>query len=611
MSVPQNARTDEAVARDSGAVPLISRDRLLTPPETVAALQPPAPRVRPPARWVVSPPIAETLVQPLADALLLPEPVCRLLVARGYADAEAAKRYLRPRLEQLGDPALLYDLPRAVERMAAAVRADEVIFVHGDYDVDGMSSTALLTRVLRGCGATRVVPFVPNRLTDGYDLGPAGVEAARRANATLVITCDCGTTALEAVNTLTTSGVDVIVTDHHLPGSTLPNAYALCNPRRAESIACDQDLAAVGVVFKLSLALCDMLGVSSGLVHQQLDLVALATIADVAPLRGENRVMVRYGLKLLAESSHPGLRALMRSSGLDGKPLTAGRVGFVLAPRLNAAGRIADAKLGLRLLLADREDEANAIARELEEMNRARQELDRGVLDAALRQLDTPAMADRYAYVLASEGWHAGVIGIVASRIVEQTARPAVLISIDDGIGKGSGRSITPFDLHAALGECASLFMRYGGHRAAAGLTIQADRIPAFREKFDEVARARLCEADLVPELRVDLDVRIDEIGDELEKLIRHFEPFGIGNPAPVFRSTGARMATAPRRVGTDGIRLSFDLPRGSIEGIGWGLADRASSLDVARPVDLAYRIERDEYRGVSRLQLKIADVRG
>ena len=328
-------------------------------------------------------------------------------------------------------------------------------------------------------------------------------------------------------------------------------------------------------------------------------------------LRGENRVLVRYGLKLLAETTHAGLRALLRSSGLEGKPLTAGRVGFVLAPRLNAAGRIADAKLGLRLLLAEREDEANVIARELEELNRARQELDRAVLDDAQRQLDAPGMRDRYAFVLSREGWHAGVIGIVASRIVEQTARPAVLVAVDHGIGKGSGRSIAPFDLHAALGECHRHFQRFGGHRAAAGLTMEASRIPAFTEQFDDVARARLCAADLVPELRVDLEMPIDRVGEELEKLVRHFEPFGIGNPAPVFRSDGVRLAAPPRKIGTDGIRLSLDVGADTLEAIGWGMAPRAAALDVTRSLDLVFRLERDEYRGISRLQLKLADFRG
>lgn len=549
-------------------------------------------------------------MQHLHDTLLLPVPVCRLLAARGYADPEAAKRFLRPRLEHLTLPTLLHDVPRAVDRMADAIRRQEVIFVHGDYDVDGMASTALMVRVLRGLGAAHVHGFVPNRLTDGYDLGAAGVAAAMAVGATLVITCDCGTSAHEAVQSLTASGVDVIITDHHLPGEHVPAAYAICNPRHPSCASTDKDLAAVGVAYKLALALCDALGVSPALAHRQLDLVALATIADVAPLRGENRVLVRYGLKLLGETEHPGLRALMRSSGLDGKPLTAGRVGFVLAPRLNAAGRIADAKLGLRLLLAEREDEANVIARELEELNQARQELDRRVLDDAMRQVDAPDMRDRFGFVLAQEGWHAGVIGIVASRIVEQTSRPAVLVAIDDGIGKGSGRSISAFDLHGALGSCADLFQRFGGHRAAAGLTMEASHIPAFRERFDAIARERLRADDLVPEVRVDLDVAMSQVGEELERLIRHFEPFGVGNPSPVFHSQGVRLTAPPKRVGTDGLKLQVESEQGTVDGIGWGMAARLPELDVARPLDLAFRLDRDEYRGVSRLQLKLADLR-
>lgn len=566
---------------------------------------------RPPTRWVMARAVDPALVTKLQEELLLPDTVCRLLVGRGFSDAADAKVYLRPRLELLGAPNSLYDLDRAVERITTAVRAGETIFVHGDYDVDGMTSTAVLTRVLRGCGATHVVPFVPNRLTDGYDLSAAGVAAAAAAGATLVITCDCGTTAHAAADALAQAGIDLIITDHHLPGSRLPTALAICNPRRPESAAADQDLAAVGVIYKLALALCEALGVPPALAHRQLDLVALGTIADVAPLRGDNRIMVRYGLRLLAESTHPGLRALMRSSGLDGKPLTAGRVGFVLAPRLNAAGRIGDAKLGLQLLLADTPQDANVIARELEELNRARQELDRAVLDNALRQLDAPNMRDRYGYVLSQQGWHAGVIGIVASRIVEQTARPAVLVALDGGVGKGSGRSIAAFDLHAALGECASHFQRYGGHRAAAGLTMDAANVPAFTEQFDEVARARLCEADLVPTLRVDLDLDVEMVDDELEKMMRHFEPFGMGNPTPVFRCRGAQLAGPVRRVGTNGMRLTVQSGDAALDAIGWGMADRSASLHPDRPVDLVFRIERDEFRGVSRLQLKIADVRG
>jgi single-stranded-DNA-specific exonuclease len=567
-------------------------------------------RHKPPARWTPVPEPDAAQVRELASTLSLPEAVCRLLISRGHLEPESAKRYLRPRLEHLHEPNSLFDLDRAVARIADAVRSDERIFVHGDYDVDGMSSTALMVRVLRELGARSVFPFVPNRITDGYDLSDAGVAEAKRIGATLVVTCDCGTSAHAAVKALNEAHIDVIITDHHLPGGPLPDAYAVCNPRRPECLSSDKDLAAVGVVYKLALALCDAFGASRNIAHKQLDLVALATIADVAPLRGENRVLVRYGLKLLAETTHPGLRALIRSSGLEGKALTAGRVGFVLAPRLNAAGRIGDAKLGLALLLAETESVANGIARELEELNQQRQSMDRVVLDDAMRQLDAPDMQDRYAFVLSSEGWHAGVIGIVASRIVEQTARPAVLVSVDNGVGKGSGRSISAFDLHAALSACKSHFTRFGGHRAAAGLTMNSENLPAFREQFDEIAHERLTLDDLVPEVRVDLELSMDLVGPELESLVRYFEPFGIGNPAPLFTATGVRLAAAPRRVGGDGMKLSLRVDTGTVDAIGWGMGSLCDSLHQSRPVDVAFRLEREEFRGVSKLQLRLADLR-
>jgi single-stranded-DNA-specific exonuclease len=551
----------------------------------------------------------DTVVARLAESLQLPAVVCQLLAARGYGEPEAARRYLRPRLEHLAAPHTLKDCERAVDRIQHAIRAHEPIFVHGDYDVDGMASTALLTRVLRALGA-HVTPWVPHRLVDGYDLGAGGVAAARAAGARLVITCDCGTSAHAPVAELMRAGIDVIVTDHHLPGSGLPPAYAVVNPRRPDCPSPDKDLAAVGVAYKLALALCDAFGVSPRIAHEQLDLVALATIADVAPLRGENRVLVRYGLKLLNDTTHPGLRALVRAAALDGKALTAGRVGFVLAPRLNAAGRIGDAKRGLALLLAESDAEANPIARELEELNRERQAMDQAVLSEALRQVDAHDLDDTYGLVLAGEGWHAGVIGIVASRVVEQTARPAVLVAVEDGVGKGSGRSIPAFDLHAALGACANCFDRYGGHRAAAGLTMPAARLPEFRARFDAAARAQLTRDDLVPSLRIDLTVQAHEVGDELERLLRHFEPFGIGNGAPTLALDDARLAAAPRRIGRDGLRFSVALPSGAIDAITWGATSDAPTLSPATPVQLAFRLERDEYRGANTLQLRVQDVR-
>ena len=585
------------------------------PPPTPAALVPPTRgRARPQSRWVLAAPPDREVVASLERELLLPSAVCHLLAARGHTAPEAAKRYLRPRLEQLHEPGRLAGVPIAAERLARAVRAGETVFVHGDYDVDGMCSTTLLVRVLRGLGGN-AIPFIPHRIRDGYDLTDAGVRAAIEAKASVVVTCDCGTSALGPVEALCAAGIDVIVSDHHLPGRAhaLPNCLAVLNPNLPDGDypAPDRGLAAVGVAFKLALAVSRLLGGPDAAVLRLLDLVALATIADIAPLRGENRVLARYGLRMLAESTLPGIRALVRAAGLDGKPLTAGRVGFILAPRLNAVGRLGHALRGVELLTTDDEHQANVIARELEELNRQRQEIDRATLDAARRQVDALDLDRTWGLVLAGDGWHPGVIGIVASRIVEETARPAVLVALEDGVGKGSGRSIPTFDLHAALSACDAegLFQRFGGHRAAAGVTLDAAKVPAFAERFNAVARERLTAEDLVPEVRVDLELPIDDATEDLEVLLRHFEPFGLGNAAPVLVSRDVPLAGAPRPVGSDGLRLKLRRAAGELDAIGWGLISRAAALDPRATVDVAYRLERDEFRGESRLQARLVDV--
>ena len=548
------------------------------------------------------------VVAALGSELHLPAVVCQLLAARGLA-SDDARRFLRPRLDQLHDPLLMLDLDRAVDRLVRAIRDGETIVIHGDYDVDGICSTTLLVRALRSFGAT-VVPFIPRRLEDGYDLSLAGVEFAIARGARVLVTCDCGTNALQPVAALVAAGVDVIISDHHLPSGPLPECLAVLNPKRPGCDYPDKDLAAVGVAFKLALAVAHALGESENPILGMLDLVALATIADIAPLRGENRVLARYGLKLLAETRNPGLRALIRAAGLEGKPLTAGRVGFILAPRLNAVGRLGHALRGVELLMAESEHEANVIARELEELNRKRQELDRRTLDRARELASALDLDATYGIVLAEEGWHAGVIGIVASRIVEELGRPTVLVALDGGEGKGSGRSIPAFDLHAGLGECRDLLVRYGGHRSAAGVTVRADRVDAFRERFAEVARSRLQPDDLVPELHVDLEIPLDQATAELEALLRHFEPFGAGNPGPVLVARGVRLAAAPRVVGQGGLKLRLERDGYELEALGWGMAERAAGLAPGAELDVAFRLERDDYRAETKLVARIADLR-
>ena len=560
-------------------------------------------------RWRPVPEVDETAVNSLAAALGIAEPVARLLVHRGLGDPDAAKRFLRPRLDQLHDCAAMMSLDVAVDRLVRAIRDGELIMIHGDYDVDGICSTTLLVRAIRGFGGN-VVPFIPNRMTDGYDLGAAGVKHALEIGARVVVTCDCGTSALEPVAALTAAGVDVIISDHHLSRGDMAKSLALLNPRRPGCEYPDKDLAAVGVAFKLALALARALDASDAFIWKMLDLVALATVADVASLRGENRIFVRYGLKMIAETENIGLRALLRASGMDGKPLTAGRLGFTLAPRLNAAGRLGHALRGVELLLTESPHEANVIARELEELNQRRQALDRAALDEA-RAIAEPMIADgAIGLVLAKQGWHPGVVGIVASRIVEECSRPAILIAMDGDTGKGSGRSVGGFDLHSALGECADLLLRYGGHRAAAGVTIDASRLEQFARRFDEVAKTRLKSEDLFPELRVDAELELDDAALDIEPLLRHFEPFGVGNPSPVFAVRNVSISGSPRLIGRDGLKLTLVGPTGTpIEAVGWGMASLAPALRLAGRVDAAFRLERDEYQGVSRLQARLADI--
>ena len=437
-----------------------------------------------PLRWVVAPSPDQAMVRELAATLNLPLPLAGILVQRGYGAPEAARRFLRPSLAELSDPLALTDMARAVELIVAAVRNGAPILVHGDFDVDGQCASALLTRALRLAGGNATA-FVPHRLRDGYDFGPAGLAKALEIGAGLVITCDCGITAVESVAAAKAAGLQVIVTDHHLPGSTLPPADAVLDPQRPDDRSGATNLCGTGVAFKLVQALIPALGLSPNLPLHLLDMVALATVADVVPLVGENRILVKHGLKLLADSRWPGIRALVETAGLTGRVIRAGHVGFILGPRLNAAGRIGDAAEGLRLLLTDDPVEAMTLARRLDALNAERQMIDQRILDQVLEQLTSVGALDAV-IVLDGEDWHPGVVGIVASRVVERYGRPTFLIAFDGDIGKGSGRSISRFDLHAALTECGDLLERYGGHHMAAGLTLRRDNLGAFRARLIE-----------------------------------------------------------------------------------------------------------------------------
>jgi single-stranded-DNA-specific exonuclease len=551
---------------------------------------------------VVERPPADEAVELLARGLGVQPVLATLLVQRGLVTPDVARRFLRPGLGELADPFTLAGMPEAVEAITRAVRAGKGILVHGDYDVDGQCATALLTRALRAAGA-RVIPFVPHRLRDGYDLGPAGVSAAREAGAGLIVTCDCGITAVDAVAAARASGIEVVITDHHLPGPALPDATAIVDPQRADDTSDLRQLCGSGIAFKLVQALVPALGLPANLPFHLLDLVALATVADIVPLTGENRILVRHGLKLLQASRWPGLRALIRVSGLEGREIRAGQIGFILGPRLNAVGRVGDAGDGLTLLLTDDETEAGRLALQLERMNTERQALDQRILEEAITQVEEGRDPDRdTALVLASESWHPGVVGIVASRVVERYGRPAFLIALDGDVGKGSGRSISRFDLHAALHRCGDLLERFGGHHMAAGLTLRRDRLESFRERFAAVAREILTDEDLGPEQRVDLVVDLGQVDGDLERLCRSLEPCGMGNPSPVFGARSVRLDGA-RRVGPGHLKGTLADSGGRLAAIGFGWAERAPQSEV---LDVAFRLEQNEWQGIVSLQARI-----
>lgn len=555
----------------------------------------------PPLRWVVAPAPDPARVAALAQATSLPQALASLLVQRGIETVEGARSFLRPSLDELDDPLRLAGMADAVDTIAHAVRSGATILIHGDYDVDGQCATALLTRALR-IGGAKVVPFIPHRLRDGYDFGAAGLAAAEAAGARLIVTCDCGINAGETVAKAAARGIDVVVTDHHLPGAELPPARAVVDPQREDDTSGLTMLCGAGLAFMLVRALVPRLGLPRNLPLHLLDLAALATVADVVPLVGVNRIIVRHGLRLMPHSKWVGVQALLTNAGLSHREIRAGHLGYVIGPRLNAAGRIGEPMDGLRLLLSDDSGEAQPLAEHLAALNQERQLLDQRMLEEALEQAEQ--QVGQSGFVLAGDGWHPGVVGIVASRVVERYGRPTFLVAFDGELGRASGRSISRFDLHAALEECGDLLERFGGHHMAAGLTLRRERLDAFRERFAAIVGRVLDPDQLGPEQRIDLEISLAQATPDLERLARHLEPCGAGNPGPVFGVRGARFLQR-QCVGTNHLKGVLDDGTGQLSCIGFQWWDRVPWLGD-EPVDAAVRLEAESYRGVETLQARL-----
>ena len=563
-------------------------------------------------RWE-RPPYDPQATSRLADALQLDPTVARLMCLRGLADPDAAARFLNPSLDHLHDPFLLTDLPKGVERLLEAIDRRERIAVHGDYDVDGVTSTVILYRALSLLGAD-VVHFVPDRLRDGYGLQPEAIERLAADGIRVVVSVDCGIRSNAAAQRARECGVDLIITDHHEPDVELPRALAVINPRRPDCHYPDKNLAGAGVAFKVVQALC-MRRQRERWLPSFIKVAAIGTMADIVPLVGENRVIAKHGLDLLSRGPNTvGLRALIDAAGLTGRTLDSFHVSFLIAPRVNAAGRMSTPDLATRLLLAVNEDvegEARELAAQLNAENLKRQEEEADILKQARHAVETdPAIGAHAVIVVAGEGWHRGVIGIVASKLVEAFHRPAIVLSLDGDAGHGSCRSIAGFDVLGALERCDDLFLRFGGHPMAAGLTMEAGRVSELRTRINAFADEVLLPDDLVPRLRIDAPLTFRGISGRLVEGLGALEPFGAGNARPVFDAGRVEIVEPPRVVKDRHLKLVLRQDGRVFRAMAWRGVERMNGLDRGTGAELAFSLAENVYQGERYVELTVADVR-
>jgi single-stranded-DNA-specific exonuclease len=557
-------------------------------------------------------PCDEGAVGRLANDLRISPVTARLLCIRGIGDLDGAHRFLSPSLEHLHDPFMLADMGIAVDRILGAIQRRERIAIHGDYDVDGVTSTVILRRALELLGAD-VTHFIPERIRDGYGLQPAALDRLHALGVRLIISVDCGIRGVEAALHARALGLDLIITDHHEPDTALPPAFAVINPKRHDCTYPDKNLAGVGVALKVVQALCAKTGRGNWL-PAFVKVAAIGTLADVVPLTGENRVIAKLGLGMLSKGPHKiGLRSLLEVCGLTGKEIDSYHIGFVLAPRVNAAGRMSSPDIAARLLLASDEamaGEARELAEQLNTENLRRQQEEAEIVAQARKAVDTDLeVGSRTVLVVAGEGWHRGVIGIVASKLVDAFHRPAIVLSIDGEVAHGSCRSIPSFNMLGALESCADAMIRFGGHKQAAGLTIEAARIRELRARVNDFADACLEPDDLRPRIWIDGMLTFRSINDQVASELTTLAPFGAGNPCPVFRASRVEIVDGPRRVKERHLKMAFRQEGRIMRGIAWRASERESFVAEHRAsIDLAFSLEQDTWNGERYLQLSIAD---
>jgi single-stranded-DNA-specific exonuclease len=546
--------------------------------------------------------------------------LAQLLFARGVTTVEHATRFLNPSLDQLHSPYDMLGMAIAVARVEAAIQRKEDILIYGDYDVDGTTAIVILKTAIQLCGGTADF-HVPHRIRDGYGMKDDIIEQAATAGVKLIISVDTGIRAFAAAETARRLEIDLIVTDHHLPGPEgVPHACAVLNPNQAGCPYPTKDLCGAGVAFKLAQALFDKTG-RERLLPSFLKIAAIGTIADVVPLTGENRVFAKLGLEGLRNPVNAGLKALFEAAKLDGKrPLTATDIGFRIAPRINAAGRMDVARSVIDLFGTKDAAQARKIAGRLDQLNAERQDAERKVLDAIARRIeDDPALRETYCIVVDGDGWHRGVIGITATRIVERYCRPTLVISLADGEAHGSGRSIRGFHLLNAIESCAELFTRFGGHSHACGFSLPANRVSELRQRLDTYARERLTEADFEPVVDIHAELPLEQVTDEFFRTLQRLEPFGMGNPEPVFVAHAVRLDAPPRVIKEKHIslKLTSDVT-GNVTGkrshkaMGWRLAERAAQAQLLAGdmLDVAYTLNHNDHPDFGGLELSLRDFR-
>jgi single-stranded-DNA-specific exonuclease len=537
--------------------------------------------------------------------------IARLLLNRGIEDLEAGRIFLNPRLEFLNDPFLFKEMDPAVKRIVKALKGKEPIMIFGDYDVDGITATSLLYLVLTRLGAN-VSYYIPNRVSEGYGLSEGGVREAADRGVSLIISVDCGITANREIDLARSLGIDTIITDHHEVQEQIPRAEAVLDPKNPQDDYPDAGLAGVGVAFKLAQGLYAHLGLDDSELENHLDLVALGTAADIVPLVGENRILTRFGLEQVTKTDKVGLRSLVEITGLMGEEIQTGHVVFILAPRINAVGRLGDAERAITLLATNQPDRARSIANFLNDENRRRQGIDETILREALDLVEqTVDLENDRAICLASDSWHPGVIGIVASRVVEKYYRPTVLIALEGGEGKGSGRSISGFNLYQALEDCQEHLIRFGGHKYAAGLTIEASRVSVFRDCLNRIATERINPELMIPSLKIDIPIDLEQIGEPLLEKLNELAPFGPQNMRPVMMASNLEVVGYPRVVGKNHLKFKVRKNDRALDVIAFNQGERLGDLQVGKPtLSLAFVLEENRWQGRSSLQLRAKDIK-